>query len=121
VRRDFRPRLDVAQIDADALHDAILERIFVDRRAALAKMPRRIDMRAAVIRHGEIHHAVALDIAGIGKGFFVGLPHTMDDGRLPRITWRAVIEFAAQIDYSHYSSPVAAPTLSTSPPHDNAA
>ena len=34
-RRDLGPRLDVPQVDADARHDAVLERILVDRRARL--------------------------------------------------------------------------------------
>src|SRR5262249_24968817 len=81
---------------------------------------RRIDMRAAMIRHGEIHHAVTLDISGLSESLLMRLPRAVDDGRLPRITWRAVIEIAAQIDDTHCSSPVAAPTLSTSLARDNA-
>ena len=63
-RRYFRARRKMAQIDADALDDAVLQRVLVDRRAALAKMARRVDVGAAVVGHGKEHHAVAVDVAG---------------------------------------------------------
>ncbi len=50
-RRDFRAWRDVAQIDADAANDAVLQRVLVDRLAFLAEVARRIDVRAAVIGH----------------------------------------------------------------------
>ena len=100
-RRDLGARRDMAKIDADAADDAILQRIFVDRRAGLAEMTRRVDMRAAVIGHGEKHHGIALDIAGIDERLFVRLPHAVDDRRLPRIGRRAMIKLAAQIDDAH--------------------
>jgi len=100
-RRDLGAGSDMAEIDADAADDAVLQRIFVDRRAGLAEMARRVDMRAAVIGHGKKHHGVALDIARIDERLFVRLPDAVDDRRLPRIGRRAVIKFAAQIDDAH--------------------
>jgi hypothetical protein len=50
----------VPKVDADAGNDAVLERIFVDRHATLAEVTRRIDVRAAVVGHREIHDAVAM-------------------------------------------------------------
>ena len=103
-RRDLGLRRDVAEIDADARHDAVLERIFVDRRAGDAEVARRVDVGAAVIGHREEHHAVALDVAGIGERLLVGLPDAVDDGRLARIARGAVVELTAQIDDLHRQS-----------------
>src|SRR5262249_16445836 len=96
--RDLGARLDVPQVDADGRYDAVLERIFVDRRAGLAEVARRVDVRAAVVRHGEIHHAVALHVAGVDEGLLVRLPDAVNDRRLSRIARRAMIELAAQVD-----------------------
>jgi hypothetical protein len=93
--RDFSPRRNMPQIDADALDDAILQWVFVDRRAGFAEVPRRVDMGAAVVRHGKEHHAIALDVSRLGKGLVVGLPDAVDDRRLSRIGRRAMIEFPA--------------------------
>ena len=88
----------MAEVDADARDDAVLERIFVDRRAGDAEVTRRVHVRAAVVGHGEEHHAVALDVAGVGECLLVGLPDAVDDGRLARIARGAVVELTAQID-----------------------
>src|SRR6266849_3755954 len=58
-----------------------------------------------MIRHGEKHDAVALNIPGFDKGLFVGFPDAVDDGRLSRIGRSTMIELPAQIDYSHFKSP----------------
>ena len=92
--RDLGARRNMPQVDADAGHDAVLERILVDRHALLAEVARRIDVRAAMIRHREEHHGVAVHVAGLGEGFLVRLPDAVDDGRLPRIARRAVIKLA---------------------------
>jgi hypothetical protein len=102
-RRDLGTRRDVAQIDADAADDAALQRIFIDRNAALAEMARRIDMRAAMIGHGEKHYHIALDVAGFDERLFVRLPNAVDDRRLSRIGRRAMIKLAAEIDDPHAS------------------
>jgi hypothetical protein len=94
LRRDFGARLDVAQVDADAANDAVLQRVFVDRHALFAEVARRIDVRAAVIGHRDEHDAVAVHVARLGKSLLVGLPHAVDDRRLARIARRAVIELA---------------------------
>src|SRR5579885_2086199 len=99
--RDLRARWDMAQIDADTGHDAVFEWIFVDRCAALAEMARRVDMRAAVVRYGKEHYAVAVDAAGLGQRLLVRFPDAMDNRRLPRIGRRAVIKLPAQIDDAH--------------------
>ena len=43
------------------------------------EMARRVDMRAAVVGHGEIHDAVAMHVAGVDEGLRMGLPHAVDD------------------------------------------
>ena len=74
--------------------------------AGLAEVARRVDVRAAVVGHGEEHHAVALDVAGFGERLLVGLPDAVDDGRLARIARGAVIKLAAEIDDFHGRPPV---------------
>ena len=91
------------QIEANSLHVAVLKRIFVDRNAAHAEVTRRIDVGAAVVRHGEEHHAIAVHVSGFDEGLFVGLPDAVDDRRLSRIGRGAVIELPAQVDHSHGS------------------
>src|SRR5690348_15146771 len=93
----------MAQVDADARHDAVLQRILIDRRSAGAEMARRIDMRAAVVGHGEEHHAVAVHAAVLRLRLLVRLPDAVDDRWLARIARRAVIELAAQVDDLHVS------------------
>src|SRR5262249_38108847 len=103
-RRDLCLRRDMAQVDADARHDAVFERILVDRCAAHAEMARRIDVRAAMVGHREKHHHIAVDVSGIDEGLLMRLPDAVDDWRLPWIAWRAVVEVAAEIDDAHLSS-----------------
>jgi len=43
-RRDLGARRNVTQVDADTRHDAVLERILVDRYAALAEVTRGVDV-----------------------------------------------------------------------------
>src|SRR5436190_18249310 len=62
-------------------------------------------MRTAMVGHGEIHDAVAVNVAGIGKSFSVRLPDAVNDRRLARITRRAMVELAAQIDDAHCHGP----------------
>jgi hypothetical protein len=100
-RRDLGARRDVAQIDADARHDAVLQRILVDRHPRFAEVARRIEVRAAVIGHRDVHHAVAMHVARLGERLLVRLPHAMDDRRLPRIARGAVIKLAGEIDDAH--------------------
>jgi hypothetical protein len=100
-RRDLCLRRDMAQVDADARHDAVFKRILVDRYAVHAEVARRIDVCAAVVGHGEEHHHVAVDVSGIDEGFFVRLPDAVDDRRLAWIIRCAVIEVAAEIDDAH--------------------
>jgi len=100
-RRDFGLRRHVAQIEANSLHVAVLERIFVDRRPVLAEVAGSIDVGAAMVGHGEKHHAIAVNVAGFDEGLLVGFPDAVDDRRLPRIGGGAMIEFAAQVDHSH--------------------
>src|SRR5262249_12397145 len=73
----------------------------VDAGAGLAEVAGSIDVGAAVIGHGEKHHAVAVNVAGFDEGLLVGFPDAVDDRRLPRIGGGAMIEFAAQVDHSH--------------------
>src|SRR5262249_49107941 len=82
-----------------------LQRVAVDRHAGLAEVARRVDVRAAVVRHGEEHHAIALNVAGLGKGFFMALPYAMDDWRLSGIGGRPVIKPPAQVDDPHGAPP----------------
>ena len=89
------------QVKADAGHDAVLEGIFVNGHAAASEVTRCIDVRSAMVGHGEIHDAVAVHIAGIGKSLLMRLPNAMDDGRLARIARRAMVEFAAEVDNAH--------------------
>ena len=91
----------MAQVEADAGHDAFLERIFVDRDALLAKVPGRIDMGAAVIGHRDEHRRQSPDIAGVGQRVGVVLPHAVHDRGMSGIAGRAVIELAAEIDDFH--------------------
>jgi len=46
--RDLGARRDVAQIEADARHDAVLQRVFIDRLAVSVEVPRRVDVGAGV-------------------------------------------------------------------------
>src|SRR5262245_1230094 len=80
---------------------AVLERVVVDRRSVLAEVAGSIDVGAAMVGHGEKHHAVAVNVAGFDEGLLVGFPDAVDDRRLPRISGGAMIEFAAQVDHSH--------------------
>jgi hypothetical protein len=100
-RRDFGLRRDVAQIEANSLHVAILERVLVDRRPGHAEVAGSIDVGAAVVGHGEKHHAVAVNVSRLDEGLLVGFPDAVDDGRLSRISGGAMIEFAAEVDHSH--------------------
>ena len=100
-RRDLGARRDVAQIDADTRYDAFLQRILVDRYAALAEMPGRVDVGAGMVDHRNEHRGKSVHIAGLGKGFLVGLPDAMHDRRMAGIAWGAVIEVAAEIDDLH--------------------
>src|SRR5690606_37476106 len=97
---------DVAQIEADAGHDAMLQRVAVDRRSLLAEMARRVDVGAAVVGHREEHHAVAVNVAGIGERLLVGFPDAMDHRRLARIARRAVIKLPAEVDDLHARIPL---------------
>jgi len=49
--RDLGARRDVAQVDADAGHDAVLQRIFVDRQTGCSEVTRRVDVGAGVVGH----------------------------------------------------------------------
>src|SRR5258708_9148438 len=60
-----------------------------------------IDVGAAVVGHGEKHHAVAVNLSRLDEGLLVGFPDAVDDGRLSRISGGAMIEFAAEVDHSH--------------------
>src|SRR5439155_11016778 len=91
----------MAQVEANSLHVAVFERVLVDRDTALAEVPRRIDVGAAMIRHREEHHAVAVHISGVDERFLMRLPDAVNDRRLTRISGRAVIELPAQVDHSH--------------------
>ena len=51
-----------------------------------------------MIRHGDEHDAVALNVSGFDKGLLVSLPDAVNDGRLSRIGRGSMIEFPAQID-----------------------
>ena len=102
ARSDFRSGCDVPQVKADAWHDAVLERILVNGYAAAAEVTRCIDVRAAMVGHGEIHDAVAVHIAGIGKGFLMCFPNAMDDGRLARVARGAMVELAAEVNNAHW-------------------
>src|SRR3569832_797561 len=92
------------QVDADAGHDALLERILIDGFAALVEMQGSIDMGAAVVGHGEIHRGEPVHLAAVRKGFLVRLPRTVDDGRVAGIARRAVIKLAAEVDDLHERS-----------------
>src|SRR6185437_7041272 len=48
---DLGARCDMPQIDADARHDALFQRVSIDRNAAWTEMPGCIDMGAGVIDH----------------------------------------------------------------------
>jgi len=86
---------NVPEIEADAFHIAIFEWILVDRCPALSEVAGSIDVRAAMVGHGDEHHAVALNVTRFGKRLLVGLPDAMNDGRLSRIGRGAVIELPA--------------------------
>src|SRR5205823_2621754 len=91
----------MAQVEANSLHVAVFERVLVDRDTALAEVSRRIDVGAAMIRHREEHHAVAVHISGLDERFLMRLPNAVNDRWLARISRRAVIELPAQVDHSH--------------------
>ena len=102
-RRNLGTRRHVPEIDADPFHIAVLQRILVDRGRLRPEVARRVDMRAAVVGHGEEHDAVAMDVPGVGIGLFVRFPDAVNDRRLSRIGRSPVIELAAQVDDSHCS------------------
>src|SRR6202043_3515598 len=91
----------MAEIDADARHDAVLQRIFVDRLAASVEVPRRVDVGAGVVGHRDEHRGKPVHVAGFGERVFVGLPDAVDDGRMARIARGAVVELTAEIDDLH--------------------
>src|SRR3569832_1463697 len=92
------------QVDADARHDALLERILIDGFAALVEMQGSIDMGAAMVGHGEIHRGEPVHLAAVRKGFLVRLPHPVDDGGVAGIVRRAMITLAAEVDDLHERS-----------------
>src|SRR2546430_750750 len=71
------------------------------RRPGHAEVAGSIDVGAAVVGHGEKHHAVAVNVSRLDEGLLVGFPDAVDDGRLSRISGGAMIEFAAEVDHSH--------------------
>src|SRR6185437_12320045 len=97
-------RRDVAQVDADARHDAFFQRIFVDPLAARVEMPGRVDMGAAMVGHGKIHRRETVHIAAVRKRLFMRLPHAVNDRGMAGIIRRAVIELAAEVDNLHKQS-----------------
>jgi hypothetical protein len=99
--RDFGARCDVAEIDADARHDAVLQRIFIHRLAIAAEVPRRVDVGAGVVRHRDEHRGKPVHLAGFGEGFLVGLPDAVDDWGMARIGRSALIELTTEIDDLH--------------------
>ena len=103
-RRDLGARRDVAQVKADARHDAVRKRIFVDRRASLVEMARRVDVGAAMVGHRKIHRRQAVHVAAVGKRLFVGLPDAVNDRGMPRIGRGAVVELTAEVDDLHERS-----------------
>src|SRR6185312_12817415 len=116
LRRNLRLRRDIAQVETDARHDAFFERILIDRNAVRTEMPRRVDMRAAVIGHRDEHRCQPPDIAGGGKRIGMVLPYAVDDGRMSRVARGTVIELAAEVDDLHESLP--GPTSRRSLAHD---
>ena len=101
-RYDPQPQKVVRwQVDADAGHDAFFQRVLVDRDAARAEMPGRVDMGAAMIRHRDEHRRQPIDVSRIGKRLLVVLPHAVDDRRMTGIARGAMIEFAAEVDDFH--------------------
>ena len=101
ISRDLGAGRDMAQVDADAGHDAFFQRVLVDRDAARAEMPGRVDMGAAMIRHRDEHRRQPIDVSRIGKRLLVVLPHAVDDRRMTGIARGAMIEFAAEVDDFH--------------------
>jgi len=100
-RCDLGALRNVAQINADAWHDTLLQRILVDRYAALAEMPWRVNMRARVVRHRDEHRRKSINVFGIGERFLVSLPHAVHDGGMAGVARRAVIQLTAEIDDFH--------------------
>src|SRR6185295_4845015 len=101
ARCDFRPGCDVPQVKADPWHDAVLKRILVDGYAGAAEVAGCVDVRSAMVGHGEIHDAVAVHVAGIGKGLLMRFPNAMDNGWLARVARRAMVELAAEVNDAH--------------------
>jgi hypothetical protein len=64
-------------------------------------MPGCVDVGAGVVDHRNEHRGKSMYIAGLGKGFLVGLPDAVYDGRVAGVAWGAVIEFSAEIDDLH--------------------
>jgi hypothetical protein len=77
----------------------------VDAGVVLAEMAGGVDMGAAVIGHAEEHNRVAVDVAGVGEGLLMALPHAVDDRRLARIGGRAMIEFPGLVNDFHMEFP----------------
>ncbi len=92
IRRDLRARRDVREIQADAGHDAFLQRIFVDRNAAFAEVPGRVDMGAGMVAHRDEHRRQPPYVAGLDEGVLVRLPQAVNDGRVAGIDRRALME-----------------------------
>ena len=101
ARHSATPRRDVTEIDADARHDAVLQRVFVHRLAVPAEVARRVDVGTGVVRHRDEHRGKPVHLAGFGERFLVGLPDAVDDGRMARIARGTVVEFTAEIDDLH--------------------
>src|ERR1700755_126019 len=89
------------QVEADAGHDALLERILIDRDAARTEMAGRIDMRAAMGGHRDENRRQTPPIVRVRQRVLVVLPHAVDDGRVAGIARRAMIELAAEVDDFH--------------------
>src|ERR1700748_2360276 len=91
----------MAEGQADPGHDALFERIFLDRDAGPAAMKGRVDMGAGVVRHRDDHRSQPMHISGFHERILMRLPDGVEGGRMSGIAGSADVELASKIDNLH--------------------
>lgn len=96
---DARPELDVAQIQADALGVKVREGHLINGEGAGrgVKVLGRVDVRAGVVRHGDVVRRAA-EGGRAGDHGLVRVPFRHDEGRVEGVAERAVLERPAEVD-----------------------
>src|ERR1700753_467914 len=91
----------MAEVQADSGHDALFQRIFLDRDAGPAEMEGCVDMCASVVRHRDDHRCKPMHISGFHERILMRFPDSMEGRRMSGIAGSADVELARKIDNLH--------------------